>query len=445
MNLKAGLLTILVFNYAVNSTILSGRFEYFNQIPITTTIVFLLSFFLLFIFLSYLFNVRSIEKRVDLFSILFILFSILKFKDINPEYYWNSIPDSRTYKQLGEGLLECFRLTVNCDSVSHLEFAIGQPLISGVLSRYFYNFSYLIHIFMIAFVIYTITKISKQVYKFTTGLGVFFLLSQSLIFELTPMMISEVTFTFFIFIILNLYFSKYKWKEYLIPAIYGFSLLIRPVGVALFPIFSFIFRKKFLTFIIFFIVLLLAALFNLVTAGEFIISDFNIDSRQDGLFENSGYTNYLFKLIFSDNNTKASFIEFVYDNYSRLYGESSRDCTFEKTCIFFNPKYNQDGTKSSFFINSRVGSLFETYLSLFFDLRAPQRIGLLVFPFVILFPYVYRDFKIERILSMSIVFLITPSLLTAEFGSRWSFTILFISCLIIEMTSSNIVNKMKNK
>ena len=120
MNLKAGLLTILVFNYAVNSTILSGRFEYFNQIPITTTIVFLLSFFLLFIFLSYLFNVRSIEKRVDLFSILFILFSILKFKDINPEYYWNSIPDSRTYRQLGEGLLECFRLTVNCDSVSHL-------------------------------------------------------------------------------------------------------------------------------------------------------------------------------------------------------------------------------------------------------------------------------------------------------------------------------------
>ena len=203
---------------------------------------------------------------------------------------------------------------------------------------------------------------------------------------------------------MNLYFSKYKWKEYLIPAIYGFSLLIRPVGVALFPIFSFIFRKKFLTFIIFFIVLLLAALFNLITAGEFIISDFNIDSRQDGLFENSGYTNYLFKLILVTTIQKQALLNLSMTTTQGFMASHQEIVLFEKTCIFFNPKYNQDGTKSSFFINSRVGSFFETYLSLFFDLRAPQRIGLLVLPFVILFPYVYRDFKIERILSMSIVF-----------------------------------------
>ena len=181
--------------------------------------------------------------------------------------------------------------------------------------------------------------------------------------------------------------------------------------------------------------------FNFVTAGEFTISDFNVDSRQDGLFENSGYVDYFYELIFSDNNTKYEFIDFTSENYYRLYGKSSKDCDFIETCFFYNPKYNQDGTVPDFFANSTIGNIFERYLVFFFNIRAPQGIGLMILPLTVLLPFLSKRFKFERILSLSIVLLIIPSLITAEFGNRWNFTILFISSLIIEMTTSSIIYK----
>ena len=94
---------------------------------------------------------------------------------------------------------------MSCESGTHLEFAIGQPIISGLLSKYFYNYSFVISILMITFVIHTISDISYKKYKTTSGLGLFYLLSHSLIYELTPMMISEVSFTFLIFVFLKLF------------------------------------------------------------------------------------------------------------------------------------------------------------------------------------------------------------------------------------------------
>ena len=77
----------------------------------------------------------------------------------------------------------------------------------------------------------------------------------------------------------------------------------------------------------------------------------------------------------------------------------------------------------------------------FFNIRAPQGIGLVILPLTLLLPFLSKRFTFERVLSLSIVLLIIPSLITAEFGNRWNFTILFISSLIIEMTTSSIIYK----
>ena len=72
---------------------------------------------------------------------------------------------------------------------------------------------------------------------------------------------------------------------------------------------------------------------------------------------------------------------------------------------------------------------------------ASQGIGLAILPLTLLLPFLSKRFKFERALSSSIILLIIPSLITAEFGNRWNFTILFISSLIIEMTTSSIIYK----
>ena len=130
--------------------------------------------------------------------------------------------------------------------------------------------------------------------------------------------------------------------------------------------FIYLFTKKVKSQIIIFLtVLLVGASFNFLTADKFIISDFNVDSRDDGLINNEGYFDYFVKLLKSDSKTKIEFINFINDNYQRLYGESSKDCILETVCFFYNPKYNLDGMSASYFVNSRIGSLFQKYLIIF--------------------------------------------------------------------------------
>ena len=69
------------------------------------------------------------------------------------------------------------------------------------------------------------------------------------------------------------------------PVVYAFSILVRPVGIALLPIFGFIFRKRVYTYLILLLILFFAAGFNYFTADQFTISDFNLDSRQDGMLK----------------------------------------------------------------------------------------------------------------------------------------------------------------
>ena len=118
---------------------------------------------------------------------------------------------------------------------------------------------------------------------------------------------------------------------------------------------------------------------------------------------------------------------------------------FNKTCFFYNPKYNVDGTVPKYFSNSSIGTLVEKYLQIFYELRAPQKFGIIVLPLFTIFPIFFRRFKIEKLFAFSSLLLIFPTLLTVEYGNRWNFTLLFLTSLIIEMTSSNIMYKQKSK
>ena len=444
-SIKAVVLFLLMFNFTINYFILNSSYEYFFQIPINSRLLFFLFFAVLFFLVNYFFMISSTIKEINWFIFIFLFFSLLNFKNIDPVYFWETIPDAVTYKNLGLSFLECFRLSLSCNESPYLLFPIGQPLLSGLFFKYIYSYAYLINTIYIAIVIYILDWICKNHYKKTTGLGFLYLLSHSLIFELTPMQISEVTFTFFIFLSVYVFLKKYKNYINISSILYGISILIRPIGIVFMPIFIYIFRKKIKGIIPVFLILLIAASLNYFTSEKFTVSDINVDSREDGLVQNSGYFDYFVEIIKSDAETRRKFILFVSENYSNLYGESSKDCIFSETCFFYNPKYNIDGTVPKYFSNSSTGERIEKYLKIFYELRAPQKFGMILLPLFTLFPLLFKRFKIEKLFALSSLLLIFPTLLTVEYGNRWNFTLLFLTSLIIEMTTSNMIYKQKSK
>ena len=87
-------------------------------------------------------------------SIIYYLFVILIFQLLNinnlpNSYFWETVPDSNTYRLLGETLIECGKLALDCNENSILQWPFGQPLISGILSKYFYNIAQ--HIYLLIF------------------------------------------------------------------------------------------------------------------------------------------------------------------------------------------------------------------------------------------------------------------------------------------------------
>ena len=67
-----------------------------------------------------------------------------------------------------------------------------------------------------------------------------------------------------------------------------------------------------------------------------------------------------------------------------------------KLFVFYNPKYNLDGTESSYFTNSRIGSLFNNYLIIFYNLRAPQNLFIYVLPIVIVFHFCSEGLELKN-------------------------------------------------
>ena len=59
--------------------------------------------------------------------------------------------------------------------------------------------------------------------------------------------------------------------------------------------------------------------------------------------------------------------------------------------VFYNPKYNEDGTVPQFFMNSNLGKIFNKFLELFYNLRSPQGIGLIVLPLTMLIPFISKN------------------------------------------------------
>ena len=94
--------------------------------------------------------------------------------------------------------------------------------------------------------------------------------------------------------------------------------------------------------------------------------------------------------------------------------------------VFYNPKYNLDGTEASYFTNSRIGSLFNNYLIIFYNLRAPQNLFLYVLPILIVLPFLFKRFKAEKFFSASLILLIIPTLLTVEFETGGTLPLFFI-------------------
>ena len=130
----------------------------FNDTPLWLTISFINVFF------SILFFARKINlnHKIRYFLFAIFLFQILNIKDISPNYFWETVPDSSTYRMLGEVLLSCGRLALSCETDSFLQWPIGQPLLSGFLSLYFYDFCkiYLPFIFLAS--VYLIGKVTEK-------------------------------------------------------------------------------------------------------------------------------------------------------------------------------------------------------------------------------------------------------------------------------------------
>lgn len=421
------LLIFIYLNYQfINFVILNGQFKFFNEIENSTKI-----YYLLFA-VTFLYIILNIPSRFILFCypISFFIFSILNIIKIPIEYFWTVMPDSRTYSQLGTSLLNCGKLAIECSDQSFLIFPILQPFISGILKMYFYDYSpYIYSIFTTISIVISI-KIIKKYDKSTQGFGIFYIMIHSLIFELTPLIISEITFTLLILLSIFLLITNNESK--LKNLFYSLSLLIRPVGIALLPIIFLYTKSKKNLFLTLTTVLLIAASFNFFTVGEFKVSEFNIDSQQDGFVDNENYFDYIKKIFLLDTDEKVAFLNFFTNNTARLYGETSNVCVFDLSCTTYNPIYNTDGTVSDYFANSRLGNFISSFLILIFKIQAPLGQFIYFLPFLIFISIFFFKEKNIRFYTVAIISLIFPSILTAEYGNRWSFTILFLTGILIE-------------
>ena len=84
-----------------------------------------------------IFKKIQINNSLFLFLAVFIIFQLNNLSHIKSEYIWNTIPDSKTYKLIGETLFECGKLAISCLEPPELQWPIGQPIISGFLATFF--------------------------------------------------------------------------------------------------------------------------------------------------------------------------------------------------------------------------------------------------------------------------------------------------------------------
>tara|TARA_B100002019_G_C21259099_1_gene595631 strand:- start:651 stop:1988 length:1338 start_codon:yes stop_codon:yes gene_type:complete len=367
------------------------------------------------------------------------IFQFLNIRNISSNYFWESVPDSITYRLLGESFFSCFKLAISCDSPPLLQWPLGQPLISGFLSKYFYETAKYFYLIMFLLAVYFITKLAKKHFGkyFIVGIAYFIFMPNN--YELSSFIISETPYL--LFTSGTIYFlDKKNYKTAFVFAVSGF--FVRPIAVVnLFIFYLFIFSKKRSVFLKYIIVLLAVCLlvmsYNFVYNDAFLIST-TISTNIEGDGFNPSDSNFEYSVSLFQNEN----FDNVFNNISRLYGEGSRNCVFSY-CFIYNPLFKPDGTVPNNLNNNSIMGIIFNFLSIqIFKIISPLGIWVYV-PFLFLLT-INKAKLISNLVLLGFILNILLSVLTYEYGSRWWLVPNLLSIYLLPSFLHNFFNLIKN-
>lgn len=441
-NFKFPIFQFFLVNYLIfNSWILSVS-NYYEQLNFSNLISkkpIWLYVLIVNLFISLLIFFKKLKmSHSPIFYILgFIFFQLIQKINIPVIYFWETIPDARTYKSLGESLFTCGKLQLNCNGENFLQWPIGQPIISGFLSSYFYEFAPYFYILFFSISVYVALSVSFKKFGnwYHFGAASFFLMQNN--YEITMFIISEVPYL--LFSALGLYFLFYKNHNASL-LFFILSVLIRPIGIV--NIFGYLlfllllkkYKRLNISLLIIFISFILIMTYNKVNYDQFVFSEtVSTNIRNDSLVKNSDTRDFIFNTFTKENLT------FVKGNIQRLYGPGSRDCVFEY-CTFYNPLFTEEGTAPNFIPrNTVMGYTFIKVISELFKIGSP--LGVWVYlPLLYLLLLRRRD-QYTNLIIFLFFSNIALSVLTAEYGSRWWLMPNLLSIYLF----SNLIYKIFNK
>ncbi len=435
-------IALVVFNYLLlNNWLLNLQSQ--ELIVTKSLIIESRPFWIILLIVNLLLLIVSIVKKINLkptpisFASTFFVFQFFNIKDIDPNYFWNTIPDSRTYKDLGTTFFECGKLAITCQDKPLLDWPPLQPIISGLLNNYFYSSSQYIYLIMFSIAFYIILKLTKETVGSSYLLGsiYFFLMFNN--YELSSFISSETPYIFFS--IIGLYYLNQKnFNTAFI--FFVLSFFVRPIGIANLIVFFFYLLLKKLKIskyvVVFILLIVLTMTYNLIQNESFVFSTtLSTNIEGDGLEKGLGTTEYLFSLL------QPEYFLFFFDNLERLYGQGSRDCVFEQ-CFIYNPYFDSSG-KVPAVLNSAslITRPLNILLGVLFSIGSP--IGLWVFLPLIYFFNNFRKNKFTLVIFLVFVLNVLFSILTSEYGSRWWLYINFLSVYLLSSSFSLIEKKIK--
>tara|TARA_X000000368_G_C23057476_1_gene724683 strand:- start:2158 stop:3516 length:1359 start_codon:yes stop_codon:yes gene_type:complete len=417
------LLPSLIFNYLLlNSWLIENPnlkiSDYSSWLLLNTPLWVYLLVTNIIIFFYLTFKKKNIQISPLLLVLPFIIFQFTNIYQTDYLYFWTSVPDSITYKQLGLTFFECGKLAIDCISEPLLQWPPGQPILSGLLALFFDEIASYIYILFFSYATYIIFKLTYERTNNFSLLGVFLFYIFHNNFDLTPFIISEVPYAFFT--IFGIYYLK-KQNFNLSFIFLLLSFFVRPIGIVnllIFFIFLFLRKRELLNK---FLLYLLASIFLIMSYNYFLNNQFifsttlstNIEQGEmlrD--FEDRDLSNIEYLTELTNNNNYHQ----VLDNISRLYGEGSRSCDFSY-CFLYNPLYNNQGNIPTLLDESMLGSIIKPLLEILFAIGAP--LGLWVYlPFLSIFSIAKNDL-FSNLLFLIFILNILLSSLTFEYGSRW--------------------------
>ena len=211
----------------------------------------------------FLFRKINLNNNISYFLLAIFVFQIINIYKIPANYFWETVPDSASYRYLGETLFSCGKLALSCESDPFCS-SIGQPVISGLLSIYFYDFAKYIYLSIFILAIYFIGELSRRKFGNLYIYGIIYFSLMQNNYELSSLIISEIPY-----ILLSVGMINFLDKSRLnISFLLGFlSLLVRPIGIINIVIFFIylIAKKRYLIYkflLLFLICFLLVMSFN---------------------------------------------------------------------------------------------------------------------------------------------------------------------------------------